>query len=135
MSPTERFLNDAVYQDLADHRPDLLLVLRPARDVRVNGRRRLDYLGYFGHDLRTAVVLRRYRFARNVGEFDLYERGAAPPESVRSPEPGTLDLPRRRRKGWAGLLANRDLLLQFLLFSAGTAAACLAGRGRAGGAR
>jgi hypothetical protein len=119
MPPAERFLNDAVYRDLADHQPDLLLVLRHARDAKGNGPRRLDYLGYFGRDPRIAEVLRRYRFVRDIGEFGLYERlpGGAPlPDQVTRPKPGTLDLPPRRPRGWTGLVANRDLLLQILLF-------------------
>ena len=134
MPPAERFLNDAVYQDLADHQPDLLLVLRHARDVRANGPRRIDYLSYFGRDPRTAEVLRRYRFVGNVAEFDLYQRlaeGQPLPDRLALPPPGTLDLPPRRPRGWTGLLANRALLLQFLVFSALTSVALLAWRGRA----
>jgi hypothetical protein len=133
MPPAERFLNDAVYQDLADHQPDLLLVLRHARDVRANGPRRIDYLTYFGRDPRTAEVLRHYRFLRDVGEFGLYRRvtdGGPGPDRVTSPPPGRLDLPPRRPKGWKGLLANRDLLLQALLFAAITSVAFLTGNSR-----
>jgi hypothetical protein len=135
MAPAERFLNDAVYQDLAVHRPALLLVLRHARDVKANGPRRIDYLGYFGRDPRTAELLRQYRFVSDVGEYGLYERipaGEPPLDRLPPARPGTLDLPPRRPRGWNGLLVKRDLLIQLLLFSGlGSLALLTRRRGRA----
>jgi len=131
MPPAERFLNDAVYHDLAAHQPDLLLVLRHARDVRANGPRRLDYLGYFGRDPRIADVLRHYGFVQSVGEFDLYQRLSAAqraPAMIALPPPGRLDLPGRQVSGWAGLIGNRELLLQVLMFLVLTGTALVAGR-------
>lgn len=131
MAPAERYLNDAVYQDLAVKRPASLLVLRHARDVKANGPRRIDYLGYFGRDPRTAALLRQYRFAVDVGEYRLYERivdGEPPLDGLAPAGPGTLDLPARRARGWHGLMTNRALLIQLVIFSGFTTLALVTGR-------
>jgi len=67
MGPAERYLSDAVYEDLTRYRPDILMVLRHARDSPENAIRRVDYVAYFERDARIAEVLRRYRLAEEVG--------------------------------------------------------------------
>ncbi len=69
MSPAERYLNEAVLADLERSRPQLLLVLRNARDDPANGLRRLDYLAYFGRDRRFAELFERYQLLDRVGEY------------------------------------------------------------------
>jgi hypothetical protein len=121
MSPPERFLNDVVYEDLAARPPGLLLVLRHARDARPNGPRRIDYLAYFARDPRTADLLRNYRYSRNVGEYQLYERipkGEPRPDHFPGTEAGALDLPQRRSPGWNSAAMNRALSFQVLLCAA-----------------
>jgi hypothetical protein len=118
MGPAERYLNDAVYEDLARYRPDVLLVLRHARDVRENALRRLDYLGYFGRDERIAALLKEYRFGEDVGEYRLYVRAKAsdspgvPPTSA----PGKHDVLRSRTTGGSALLSDSEFLLHLLTF-------------------
>jgi hypothetical protein len=125
MGPAERYLNDAVYEDLARYRPDVLLVLRHARDVRENALRRLDYLGYFGRDERIAALLKEYRFGEDVGQYRLYVRAKAsdspgvPPTSA----PGKHDVLRSRTTGGSALLSDSEFLLHLLTF---VVLACLA---------
>jgi hypothetical protein len=92
MGPAERYLNQAVYEDLTRHRPDLLLVLRHARDLPRNTHRRLDYLAYFSRDPRIAAALRSYAPIGESGEYLLFRRaggkGSAQPHSA----PGRLDV-------------------------------------------
>jgi hypothetical protein len=119
MGPAERYLNDAVRQDLVRHQPDLLMVLRHGRDVQHNSLRRLDYLGYFSRDPRIGAELERYRFVEEVGEYRLYARAdsaeqpGTPPKSERGrydvagPEGGT---------GGKMLFADRASLLGAMLF-------------------
>jgi hypothetical protein len=119
MGAAERYLNEAVQQDLARHRPDLLMVLRHGRDVPRNSLRRIDYLGYFSRDPRIAAELERYRFVEEVGEYRLYVRAASadrpgtPPRS----EPGQYDVagPEEGTEGRM-LLADRGFLLASMLF-------------------
>ena len=47
MSPQERYLREAVVEDLERRPPEMLVELRPGPDRRAFGIRRLDYLGYF----------------------------------------------------------------------------------------
>jgi hypothetical protein len=118
MGAAERYLNDAVAEDLARHRPDLLLVLRHARDLPENRHRRLDYLAYFSRDPRIAAQLGRYRLVEEVDEYRLYARGApgAPPGLSPAAEPGHYDLPPPRAAGAAALLADTGFLLGAALF-------------------
>jgi hypothetical protein len=74
MGPSERFLNQAVYEDLRDQLPKLLVVLQHARDLPVNGFRRLDYVAYFRRDPRIAGILEHYQLVADVGDFVVYER-------------------------------------------------------------
>jgi hypothetical protein len=120
MPVAERYLNDAVYQDLARYHPDVLLVLWQARDVQQNGLRRLDYLGYFGRDPRIAAQLGGYRLAEEVGQYHLYVRGAGvgksssggPPVS----EPGRYDILRTDLTGRQAVVADRPFLISAMLF-------------------
>jgi hypothetical protein len=95
MSPSERYLNQAVFEDLRDQRPKLLVVLQHARDLPANGFRRLDYVAYFSRDPRIASVLDRYEWVADLGDFVVYQRIAegavrsGPPPSV---QPGTRDI-------------------------------------------
>jgi hypothetical protein len=133
MGPAERYLNDAVYEDLARYRPEVLMVLRHARDVQENALRRLDYLGYFGRDGRIAAQLKGYRFAEDVGQYRLYVRVGAsdslgvPPTSV----PGRHDVIRREATGGRPLLSNPEFLLHLLIFVVLTSLAYGAERRRA----
>jgi hypothetical protein len=96
MGPAERYLNDAVSQDLDRYRPDVLLILRHARDVPQNSLRRLDYVGYFSRDPRIARELREYRLAEEAGEYRLYVRARTPDQPGPRPEsqPGRYDVVR-----------------------------------------
>jgi hypothetical protein len=84
MSPVERYFFSAVRQDLTTAQPRLLLVLRPARDVAMNGQRRLHYVQYFGRDPELAALLSEYRLADRLGEYLLYERREAGAASIGS---------------------------------------------------
>jgi hypothetical protein len=74
MSPSERYLNQAVFEDLRDQRPKVLVVLQHARDLPVNGFRRLDYVAYFRRDPRIANLLDRYQLRADLDDFLVYER-------------------------------------------------------------
>jgi hypothetical protein len=95
MSPSERYLSQSVLEDLQHRQPRLLVILQHARDLPVNGLRRLDYVRYFSRDPRIAGILNRYQLVADLGDFKVYERIAdgmarsGPPPSV---EPGTRDI-------------------------------------------
>ncbi|MGH7517782.1 MAG: hypothetical protein ACREOC_09965 [Gemmatimonadales bacterium] len=74
MPPTERYLNQAVREDLLRTRPRLLLVMRPARDVKKNYLRRIHYIEYFGRDPELNRFFADYQFIAVKGEYDVYER-------------------------------------------------------------
>ena len=118
MGPAERYLNDAVYLDLAEHRPDLLMVLRHARDGPANVHRRLNYVGYFSRDPRIEAVLQRYRQAGTVGEYVLYVRADSSSRTGPRPSsaPGTQDLARAEVRGERALLSDPAFLLRLLAF-------------------
>jgi hypothetical protein len=95
MSPSERYMNQAVFQDLRDQRPKLLVILQHARDLPANGFRRLDYLAYFIREPRIASILARYQLVADVGDFIVYERvtdGTAPSGPAPTVQPGTRDV-------------------------------------------
>jgi hypothetical protein len=113
MDPAERYLNDAVYEDLTRNRPDVLMVLRHARDIPENGIRRVDYLAYFERDPRIAEALSRYRLAEEVDQYLLYVKAAPPDRSGQPPtsEPGRYDVVRPQVSGALELLtADRGFL-------------------------
>ncbi|MGH7630927.1 MAG: hypothetical protein ACREOF_16395 [Gemmatimonadales bacterium] len=94
MGARERYFFETVKEDLLRSRPRLLLVLRPARDVRSNGLRRLHYIRYFGQDAALASWFTGFQFAGPRGEYDVYERVAtSAPRSAPTPStaPGTAD--------------------------------------------
>jgi hypothetical protein len=97
MSASERYLNQAVFEDLRDHQPKLLLVLQPARDLWINGWRRLDYIAYFRRDPRIAPLFQHYQLVAEVEGYLVYER-IAEGERRMGPAPtvqiGTRDLVR-----------------------------------------
>jgi hypothetical protein len=95
MSPSERYLNQAVFEDLRDQRPKVLVVLQHARDLPINGFRRLDYVAYFRRDQRIAALLDRYQFRADLGDFLVYERipeAQARAESPPTVQPATRDI-------------------------------------------
>jgi hypothetical protein len=113
MDRAERYLNDAVYEDLTRNRPDVIMVLRHARDIQENSLRRVDYLAYFERDARIAEALREYRLAERVGEYLLYVRAASPnqPGPLPKSEPGRYDILRPEvSDGWQALAADRGFL-------------------------
>ena len=119
MGPAERYLNDAVYQDLARYQPDVLLVLRNARDVQENSLRRLDYVAYFGRDPRTARELRHYRMAEQVGQYLVYVRARSPDQPGAPPaaEPGEYDVVRSGTSELGkALVDDRAFLMNFGVF-------------------
>ena len=137
MNAAERYLNDAVYEDLTRYRPDVLMVLRHARDTQENSLRRVDYLAYFGRDPRIAGELRRYRLAEEVGQYLLYVRAASadqpglPPKS----EPGRYDVVRPVTSvGWQALLADPGFLPEVGVFLLLAVCAYMVERRRARGA-
>jgi hypothetical protein len=102
MSPSERFLNQAVFEDLRDQRPRLLVILRNARDLPVNGFRRLDYVAYFGRDPLIARELARYQLVADLGDYLVYQRipdGQARAETPPVSQPGTRDILQARPAG------------------------------------
>lgn len=81
MGPLERYVNDAVIEDLRVGRPNVILVLRPGPDQFRWGLRRLDFLAYFLRDPRFASLLQRYAYAQQLGEYWVFQRlpDRAPP--------------------------------------------------------
>jgi hypothetical protein len=134
MSPSERYMNEAVLEDLRDRRPKLLAILQHARDLPVNGFRRLDYVAYFSRDPRIARILERYELVADVGDFVVYERVAddatpsGPPPSVR---PGTRDIIQAGQPGGAhGRFKDPGFLLALLVFVVSAICASIAEQGR-----
>jgi hypothetical protein len=74
MTPQERYLFESVRADLLEAQPELLLILRPGRDLARNGLRRLHYVQYFGRDPDVAALFARYQLLAQMGEYDIYER-------------------------------------------------------------
>ena len=81
MVDLERYLTDAVVEDLARHRPRMLIVLRPAPDLRKWALRRLDFIAYFMRDPRFEELFSRYDLTEEIGQYWIYERlpDSAPP--------------------------------------------------------
>jgi hypothetical protein len=100
MSAAERWLNQAVRDDLLAARPDLLIVLRPARDTVPNGPRRVHYVRYFSRQPDLADFFTHYRLARQIGEFDVYERAGG---RVNVAERPSLDPARADVRGASGI--------------------------------
>jgi hypothetical protein len=100
MSAAERWLNQAVRDDLLAARPDLLIVLRPARDTVPNGPRRVHYVRYFSQQPELAEFFTQYRLVRQIGEFDVYERAGG---RVNVAERPSLDPARADVRGASGI--------------------------------
>jgi hypothetical protein len=120
MGRAERYLNDAVYEDLTRYRPDVLMVLKHARDTVGNSLRRVDYLAYFGRDPRIAGALSGYRLAEEVGQYLFYVRAASAGQSGEPPRsaPGRYDVVRAKDSagGWGLLAADHAFLRNVCLF-------------------
>ncbi|MEO7475429.1 MAG: hypothetical protein ABIY46_08840, partial [Gemmatimonadales bacterium] len=132
MSAAERYLNEAVLDDLRANRPEVLVVLRNARDVPMNGYRRLDYLDYFGRDPRFRAIFADYERIGYVGEYALYRRVAAGQARTGPPvaeEVGTLDVMRSDRQSLQLRLRDPAFLLRLLAFVVVIAGVLYAGRG------
>jgi hypothetical protein len=124
MSPSERYLNQAVFEDLRDQRPKVLVILQHARDLPVNGFRRLDYVAYFRRDPRIARLLDRYQFRADLGDFTVYERipeAQARAESPPAVQRATRDIVQAGAVRGAGG-RNRDPVFVFALLAFGTSA-------------
>ena len=130
MSPSERYLNRAVLQDL-EKRPKLLLVFRPARDLPLNGYRRLDYVAYFRRQPEIRMILQEYQQIAETRDYLVYQwtpsaalrTGPAPAAA-----PGTRDLV-VTREGRASLrLGDPRLLIAILTFLISLIAVALSGR-------
>jgi hypothetical protein len=91
MGLAERYLNEAVSEDLKRLRPDLLVVLRAGPDRREMGIRRLDYLSYFSREPEVAAVLSEYTWLADVDEYRVYRRGGMRGATGTTGEPAATD--------------------------------------------
>ncbi len=136
MPPFERYFFGAVRDDLLATRPNLLLMLRPARDAPQNGLRRLHYVQYFGRDPELAAFLDRYELVTEKGEYLLYQRRGsevAPIGPPPSAAPATLDAQRAPRLGEVRVgHLDPESVLGLGIFVIGWLAAAAADRRRAG---
>jgi hypothetical protein len=117
MGPAERYLNDAVAEDLSRFRPDLLVVLRAGPDRREMGIRRLDYLAYFSRDSRIAPSISEYGWLADVDEYRVYHRGRAVGMAEPSAAAAATDV--AVSAGWDGLRGVRldpGVLVGLLIF-------------------
>ena len=125
MSPGERYLNRAVLEDLG-RRPRLLVVFRNARDLPVNGFRRLDYIAYFGRDAAIGSILREYQLVAQTGDYLVYQwvpASARRVEAAPRPTPGTADAVPVAGGGRGFAVGDPVLLAGVLAFLGGVAAA------------
>jgi hypothetical protein len=125
MSPSERFLVDALVEDVARTRPSLALVLRPGPDRPEWGLRRLDFLAYLNGDPRFARLWSEFTYAGQVGEYWVFRR-AHPGEATVLPPArpmATREKPVRGLDASFGLPALNDVGLW--LFSAVLLVICL----------
>ena len=121
MQPPEKYLWDAARQDLTESQPNVILVLRPARDVARNGLRRLHYIQYFGRDPELAALFRRYQLVAEKGEYEIYQRvgdgqkriGPAP-----STVPGALDVLKPQLREVRIQILDPGFLAGMLVFAA-----------------
>jgi hypothetical protein len=125
MSPLERFLMDALVEDMARTKPPLVLVLRPGPDRPEWGLRRLDFLGYFNRDPRFARLWEEFTYDRQVGEYWVFRR-TGPGEAAVSPPQRpvvTREVPDRGLNASFGAPALGDVVLW--IFSALLLGVCL----------
>jgi hypothetical protein len=121
MQPPEKYLWDAVRQDLTESQPNVILVLRPARDVARNGLRRLHYIQYFGRDPELAVLFRQYQLVAEKGEYDVYQRVADRAKRIGptpSAAPGTLDVLRPQLREVRIQILDPAFLIGLVVFAA-----------------
>jgi hypothetical protein len=118
MQPPERYMWDAVREDLIGGQPGLILVLRPARDAARNGLRRLHYIQYFSRDPELAALFRQYQLVAEKGEYQIYQRGdgrrIGPSPSV---QPGTLDVQRTQLHEVRLQVLEPDFLIGLAVFA------------------
>jgi hypothetical protein len=130
MSPSERYLNRAVVEDL-ERRPKLLLVFRPARDLPVNGYRRLDYVAYFSRVPEIRRILQEYQLVSETGDYLVYQwtpSEAGRPGPTPGASPGTRDIVVTRESGASLRLGDPRLLLAVVIFLGVLAVSGLSGR-------
>jgi len=130
MSPSERYLNRAVLEDLV-RRPKLLLVLRPARDLPANGYRRLDYVAYFSRVPQIRTILQEYRLVAETGDYLVYKwmpSGAERSGPAPAVSPGTRDVVVTREAGAPLRLGDPRSLIALLTFMGACVALALSGR-------
>jgi hypothetical protein len=135
MGPSERYLNRAVLQDL-ERRPKLLLVFRPARDVPLNGYRRLDYVAYFSREPEIKAILQEYQLISQTGDYLVYEwtpPAARLTEAAPAPSPGTQDVVVTREGGASLRWGDPRLLVAALTFMSSLVATGLSARSRVAG--
>jgi hypothetical protein len=137
MSPTERYLNQAVLKDL-EKRPKLLLVFRPARDLPVNGYRRLDYVAYFSREPEIGMILREYELVAQTRDYLVYQ--LAPSDGQRTgpapaPAPGISDVVVTREGGASLRLGDPRLLVAVMTFLGSLIITALSTRDRVRGRR
>lgn len=134
MQPPEKYLWDAVRQDLTEAQPNVILVLRPARDAARNGLRRLHYIEYFERDPELAALFRRYQLVAEKGEYDVYQRvadGAKRIGPAPSDAPGTLDVLRPQLREVRIQILDPGFLGGLLVFAAVWAVSIVVDRRRA----
>ena len=132
MSASERYLNRSVLEDLRQ-RPKLLIVLQHARDLSVNGYRRLDYVAYFSRDPRITQVFQEYQLIAEMGDYMVYEwvpvgarRTGARPTVI----PGTHDIVLTKEGGAQLRFGDSSFAVAVLTFLFSLTAVGLSERGR-----
>ncbi len=136
-SDAERFVREAVAQDIERFEPRLLIVFAAAPDSPESQVSRLDYLAYFGRDPRIASQLEYYRYLQTIGAHDVYVRATDPvgggpirPDRRRPTREATELAPARRSP-----VVDAVGMFQLMMFVLGSVAAFAAeGRGRVPGA-
>jgi hypothetical protein len=93
MPPAERYMWDAVREDLTRRPPGVLLVLTAGQDVPGNGLRRLNYVAYFARDPVLRRLFQQYQLVGASGEYFIYERLDGEADRI-GPPPSVEPLPR-----------------------------------------
>jgi hypothetical protein len=101
-----------------ERRPKLLLVFRPARDLPVNGYRRLDYVAYFSRDPEIGKILRDYQLMAQTRDYLVYEWTPAAQRTGPAPAvaAATSDVVVTREAGGSLRLGDPRLLVAVLTF-------------------
>ncbi|MGH7580010.1 MAG: hypothetical protein ACREM9_07550 [Gemmatimonadales bacterium] len=122
MSPSERYLNRAVLDDLREHRPRLLVIFRHGRDLPVNGLRRLNYVAYFSRHPDIARILLDYQLIAELRDYLVYERlpsGGARSGAPPMVTPGTHDVIAVQESGVRLRFTDPSFLIAVLAFLIG----------------